>query len=201
MGANFDLDWGSINQEFAAGNIGMYTSGSDVYTALVRDYGMDSGKYGLTVIPLEDGGGVLGGGDIAVVAPTIDEDTKKAAVTWIDWYYMQKLMNQDAAVADAKALAASDQAVGTPVLPVLDQDTYLESREWIKDYINVPLDQMTGFTEGIFDQSPVGEFKGQTQPIYALMDNVVQAVLTDRNADIDALLTQLDTDAQALLDQ
>ncbi|GAA2450828.1 ABC transporter substrate-binding protein [Agromyces soli] len=201
MGANFDLDWGSINQEFAAGNIGMYTSGSDVYTALVRDYGMDSGKYGLTVIPVEDGGGVLGGGDIAVVAPTIDDDTKKAAVTWIDWYYMQKLMNQDAAVADAKALAASDQAVGTPVLPVLDQDTYLESREWIKDYINVPLDQMTGFTEGIFDQSPVGEFKGQTQPIYALMDNVVQAVLTDRNADIDALLVQLDTDAQALLDQ
>lgn len=201
MGANFDLDWGSINQEFAAGNIGMYTSGSDVYTALVRDYGMDSGKYGLTVIPLEDGGGVLGGGDIAVVAPTVDDDTKKAAVTWIDWYYMQKLLNQDAAVADAKALAASDQAVGTPVLPVLDQDTYLESREWIKDYINVPLEQMTGFTEGIFDQSPVGEFKGQTQPIYALMDNVVQAVLTDRNADIDALLTQLDTDAQALLDQ
>ena len=25
MGSNFLLDWGSINQEFAAGNIGMYT--------------------------------------------------------------------------------------------------------------------------------------------------------------------------------
>ncbi|WP_350348030.1 extracellular solute-binding protein [Agromyces sp. G08B096] len=201
MGANFDLDWGSINQEFAAGNIGMYTTGSDVYTALVRDFGMSPDQYGLTVIPTEDGGGVLGGGDIAVVAPTVDEETKAAAVTWIDWYYMQKLLNEDAAVADAKALAEADQAVGTPVLPVLDQETYLESQEWIADYINVPLDQMTGFTEGIFEQTPVGEFKGQTQPIYALMDNLVQAVLTDENADIDALLKQIDVDAQALLDE
>ncbi len=201
MGANFDLDWGSINQEFAAGNIGMYTTGSDVYTALVRDFGMKPEQYGLTVIPTEDGGGVLGGGDIAVVAPTVDDETKAAAVTWIDWYYMQKLLDEDAAVADAKALAASDQAVGTPVLPVLDRDTYEESLTWIEPYVNVPLDQMTGFTEGIFEQTPVGEFKGQTQPIYALMDNLVQAVLTDPNADIDALLKQIDVDAQALLDE
>jgi ABC-type glycerol-3-phosphate transport system substrate-binding protein len=201
MGANFDLDWGSINQEFAAGNIGMYTTGSDVYTALVRDFGMAPEQYGLTVIPTEDGGGVLGGGDIAVVAPTVDDETKAAAVTWIDWYYMQKLLDEKAAVADAKALAASDQAVGTPVLPVLDRDTYEESLTWIEPYVNVPLDQMTGFTEGIFDQTPVGEFKGQTQPIYALMDNLVQAVLTDPNADIDALLAQIDVDAQALLDE
>ena len=201
MGANFDLDWGSINQEFAAGNIGMYTSGSDVYTALVRDFGMDPAQYGLTVIPTEDGGGVLGGGDIAVMPPTLDDETKAAAVEWIDWYYMQKLLDEDAAVADAKALAASDQAVGTPVLPVLDQETYEESLTWIEPYVNVPLDQMTGFTEGIFEQTPVGEFKGQTQPIYALMDNLVQAVLTDQAADVDALLQQIDVDAQALLDE
>ncbi|GAA1507643.1 ABC-type glycerol-3-phosphate transport system substrate-binding protein [Agromyces terreus] len=201
MGATFDLDWGSINQEFAAGNIGMYTSGSDVYTALVRDFGMPSDQYGLTVIPVEDSGGVLGGGDIAVMPPTLDDETKAAAVKWIDWYYMQKLLNEDAAVADAKALSASDQPVGTPVLPVLDKETYLESQKWIEPYVNVPLDQMTGFTDGIFDQTPVGEFKGQTQPIYALMDNLVQAVLTDENADIDALLAQVDVDAQALLDQ
>lgn len=201
MGATFDFDWGSINQEFAAGNIGMYTTGSDVYTALVRDFGMSPDQYGLTVIPTEDGGGVLGGGDIAVMPPTLDDETKAAAVEWIDWYYMQKLLDEDAAVADAKALAASDQAVGTPVLPVLDRETYLQSQEWIADYVNVPLDQMTGFTEGIFEQTPVGEFKGQTQPIYALMDNLVQAVLTDEHADIDALLAQVDVDAQALLDE
>jgi len=201
MGSNFLLDWGVINQEFAAGNIGMYTSGSDLYTALVRDFSLDPDVYGLTVIPTEgDDPGTLGGGDIAVVSPTVDATVKAASVKWIDWYYMQKLLNKDAAIADAEALVASDQAVGTPVLPVLDQATYEESRTWIEPYINVPLDQMSGFFNGIFDQTPVGEPKGKTQEIYALLDSVVQAVLTDENADIDALLTQADKDAQALLD-
>jgi ABC-type glycerol-3-phosphate transport system substrate-binding protein len=199
MGDNFLLDWGSINQEFAAGNIGMYTSGSDLYTALVRDFSLDPAVYGLTTIPMEDGGKVLGGGDIAVLPPTLDDATKAAAVKWVDWYYMQKLLNKDAAVADAKALADSGQAVGTPVLPVLDRETYEESLTWIEPYVNVPQDQMTGFTEGIFEQTPVAEIKGHTQEVYALLDPVVQAVLTDENADIDALLAQADKDAQALL--
>ncbi|TPX00220.1 sugar ABC transporter substrate-binding protein, partial [Schumannella luteola] len=194
------LDWGSINQEFAAGNIGMYTSGSDLYTALVRDFSLDSSVYGLTTIPMEDGGKVLGGGDIAVLPPTLDDATKDAAVKWIDWYYMQKLLNEDAAVADAKALSDAGQAVGTPVLPVLDQATYEESLTWIEPYVNVPRDQMAGFTDGIFAQTPVGEPKSHTQEVYALLDPIVQAVLTDENADIDALLAQADKDAQALID-
>jgi len=199
MGDNFLLDWGSINQEFAAGNIGMYTSGSDLYTALVRDFSLPADVYGLTTIPMEDGGKVLGGGDIAVLPPTLDADTKAAAIKWVDWYYMQKLLNEDAAVADAKALADSGQAVGTPVLPVLDRETYEKSLTWIAPYVNVPQDQMAGFTDGIFDQTPVAEMKSHTQEIYALLDPVVQAVLTDENADIDALLAQVNKDAQALL--
>ena len=74
MGSNFLLDWGIINQEFAAGNIGMYTSGSDIYTALVRDFGMDPAQYGLTIVPTDgEDPGTLGGGDIAVMSPTIDD--------------------------------------------------------------------------------------------------------------------------------
>ena len=202
FGFKYDLDWGTINQEFAAGNIGMYTSGSDVYTALVRDFGMSPDQYGLTVVPLDGAdAGTLGGGDVAVVSPTIDAATKAAAVKWIDWYYMQKLMNEDAAVADAKALSDQGQAVGTPVLPVLSKELYEQSLTWIEPYINVPRDQMAPFTDNIWDQTPVGEAKGKTQEIYALLDPVVQAVLTDESADIDALLTQADVDAQALLDQ
>ena len=202
FGSKFDLDWGTINQEFAAGNIGMYTTGSDIYTALVRDFGLSSDVYGLTVIPTDGPEpGTLGGGDVAVISPTVDEDTKAASVTWIDWYYMQKLLNEDAAVTDATTLADSGQAVGTPVLPVLSRELYEESLTWIEPYINVPRDQMTGFIDGIWDQTPVGEPKSKTQEVYAQLDLLVQAVLTDENADIDALLAQAQTDAQAKLDE
>lgn len=202
FGSKVDLDWGTINQEFAAGNIGMYTSGSDVYTALVRDFGMDPSIYGLTVVPTEgDDPGTLGGGDIAVISPTVDEKTKAAAVQWIDWYYMQKLMDKDAAILDAKTLDESGQAVGTPLLPVLSRDLYEQSQEWIADYINVPVEQMAPFRDGIWEQTPVGEPKAKTQEVYALLDTVVQSVLTDQNADIDALLAQAQSDAQAKLDE
>lgn len=202
MGSNFLLDWGTINQAFAAGQIGMFTSGSDIYTSLVRSNEMNPDDYGLTVIPLDgEDPGVLGGGDIAVVSPTATDEEKAAAVRWIDFYYMQKLLDEEAAQLDAKTLAASDQAVGTPVLPVLDRATYEESLTWVEEYVNVPVDQMSGFFDGIFEQTPVGEPKGKTQEIYALLDTVIQAVLTDQNADIGALLTQADKDAQAILDQ
>ena len=201
MGSNFLLDWGSINQEFAAGNIGMYTSGSDLYTALTRDFSLDPAVYGLTTIPMDGPDAkVLGGGDIAVLPSSIDDTTKAAAIKWIDWYYMQKLLNKDAAALDAKTLAESGQAVGTPVLPVLDQATYEDQQSWIEPYVNIPREQMTGFFDGIFSQTPVAEPTLHTQEIYALLDAVVHKVLTDENADIDALLTQADKDAQALID-
>jgi len=51
MGANFDYGWSDINQAFAAGNVGMYISGSDVYTNLVQASNIDPSIYGLAALP------------------------------------------------------------------------------------------------------------------------------------------------------
>jgi ABC-type glycerol-3-phosphate transport system substrate-binding protein len=202
MGANFLLDWTSINQAFAAGQVGMFTSGSDVYTSLVQTNAINPDDYGLTAVPLEgDDAGVLGGGTLAAVSTSADEEVKDAAVKWIDFYYLRKLTDEQAAVQDAETLVASDQPVGTPVLPIFSQEQYEQSQEWIADLINVPLDQMTGFTDVIFDQPLVPEPAGSTQELYGALDTVVQAVLTDEGADIDALLEQADAQVQAVLDK
>ena len=52
MGANFLFDWGTINQAFAGGQVGMYMGGSDVYNSLVTENEIDPDTYGLTVLPL-----------------------------------------------------------------------------------------------------------------------------------------------------
>ena len=52
MGSNFEYSWGDINQAFAGGSIGMYISGSDVYTNLVQASNINPGIYGLATIPL-----------------------------------------------------------------------------------------------------------------------------------------------------
>ena len=71
----------------------------------------------------------------------------------------------------------------------------------MKDYINVPLENMVGYTDVMFTQPSIGEISASTQDTYALLFPVVQAVLTDENADIDALLETANTQGQALLDQ
>ena len=52
----------------------------------------------------------------------------------------------------------------------------------------------------IFDQPLVTEPVAHTQELYAALDPVVQAVLTDKNADIDALLDAANAQVQAILD-
>jgi ABC-type glycerol-3-phosphate transport system substrate-binding protein len=203
MGSTFDYAWGSINQAFASGQVGMFTGGSDLYTAMVQNNGLKADDYGITVIPLDSSSaaGVLGGGTLAAVNVVTDDNERDAAVDWIDFYYMQKLLTQEGAVADAKALQANNQPVGVPSLPIFDKATYDASQQWIKDYINVPTAQMTPFTSKIFDQQIVTEPVVHTQELYAALDPVVQAVLTDKNADIDALLNKANTDVQAIIDK
>jgi multiple sugar transport system substrate-binding protein len=203
MGSTFDYAWGSINQAFAAGQIGMFTGGSDLYTAMVQNNGLKADDYGVTTIPLasDPNAGVLGGGTLAAVNVNTTEEERDAAVNFIDFYYMNKLLTQDGAVADAQALKANNQPVGVPALPIFDKATYDESQTWIKDFINVPTAQMTSFTSKIFEQPIVTEPTSHTQDLYAALDPVVQAVLTDKNADIDALLTAANAQIQTILDK
>ena len=202
MGSTFDYAWGTMNQAFAAGQVGMFTGGSDLYTWMIQNASLQPADYGITVIPLADSpdAGVLGGGTLAAVNVVTTEAERDAAVAWIDFYYIQKLITQEGAIADAEALTANNQPVGVPALPIFDKATYDESQVWIADYINVPLEQMTPFTSKIFDQPLVNEPVAHTQETYAALDPVVQAVLTDRNADIDALLDAANAQIQTVLD-
>ena len=115
---------------------------------------------------------------------------KDAAVKWIDFWYLSKLLDQDQAVADAKIRA--EQTRRRPSAPRCSRSSARSSTRsrssWIKDYVNVPLDNMTGYTDVMFTQPVIPEVGASTQDIYALLFPIVQAVLTDQNADIDELL-------------
>jgi ABC-type glycerol-3-phosphate transport system substrate-binding protein len=202
MGANFTLDWGSINQAFAAGQCGMYTSGQDVYVSLVQANDMDPAIYGLGMIPLEgDGAGLLGGGTLAAVNTNATDAQKEAAVKWISYYYLDRYSSEEAAVANAKLTLANNQPVGVPELPIFSKEDYDKYTQWIEPYVNVPLDQMKPFIDGIESAPLINEPPVATQDVYAAMEPAVQAVLTDENADIDALLAEANTTAQRAIDK
>lgn len=202
MGSSFLYDWSTINQDFAAGKIGMYVSGGANYPNLFTQNQMNPDEYGVTVLPLEgDDAGTLGGGTLAAVSAAASEAEQAAAVKWIDFYYISKLTDQEAAVAEAEIAAETDQPVGAPALPIFDRETYEEQQSWIKDLVNVPLENFAPMTEQMFDQPVIPEPAVATQDVYAALDPVVQAVLTDENADIDALLADAQVQVQNLLDR
>lgn len=201
--ARADLGWGEINAAFAGGEVAMYTSGSDVYNALVEGNGVDAEwGYGLTAIPTTGDGGALTGGTLAAVRKDSTDAEKDAAVKWIDWWYLSKLQDQEQAVADARTRAEADpaQAVGTPVLPIFSEELYDQNLEWIADFVNVPLEDMSGYTDVMFTQNLVPEASVATQDLYNALFPVVQAVISDEGADVAALLEAADATGQAAID-
>jgi ABC-type glycerol-3-phosphate transport system substrate-binding protein len=201
MGSNFDYGWSDINQAFAAGNVGMYISGSDVYTNLVQASNIDPSIYGLAALPLAKNkkAGVLGGGTLAAVKPSASSAERAAAVKWLDFYYEEPLISKPQAIRNARTLVANKQPVGVPALPLFNKVQYDLSQTWIKPFINVPIGQMKPFTTGIFNQTLIPEPEAATQSVYHSLDAVVEAVLTDKNANIQSMLQQANSAAQTAI--
>jgi multiple sugar transport system substrate-binding protein len=203
MGANFGLSWGTSNQAFAAGQIGMFVSGSDVYTNMVQADNINPSIYGLAPIPTAKSktAGVLGGGTLAAVSPKSSPAQIAAAMKWINFYYMQPLVNRKAAIRNAKTLVKNKQPVGVPELPVFNYKTYETSQRWIKPYINVPESQFAPFNKGIFNENVIPEPESATQAIYGDLDSVVQAVFTNQGADPASLLAAANSVGQTSIQQ
>ena len=58
---------------------------------------------------------------------------------------------------------------------------------------------MKPYISHAFDQAIIPEPASQTQALYGALDPVVQAVLTDKNANVDQLLSQANTSIQQIL--
>jgi ABC-type glycerol-3-phosphate transport system substrate-binding protein len=202
MGSNFLYDWSGINEAFAAGKIAMYMSGSDVIGSLMQANGFDQSKYGVTTFPLAQSAdaGILSGGNVDVVNVKDTPEQQAAAVKWIDFYRTQPTVDKDAAIKNAKTLEAGKQAVNAPTLPVFDKATWEQNQEWIKPYANIPAANIKPFNDNIFNQSISPEPSRHTQDLYGALDSVVQAVLTNKNADIDSMLKSVNTKIQGLID-
>ena len=83
-----------------------------------------------------------------------------------------------------------------PALPIFNKKQYDLANSWIKPYINVPIAQMKPFLTDVFNQQLIPEPAASTQSVYHALNAPVEAVLTDRNANIPALLKQANQAAQ-----
>jgi multiple sugar transport system substrate-binding protein len=203
MGSDFGWGWSDINQAFAAGQVGMFISGSDVYTNMVQSYNINPLIYGLAPIPLASNknAGVLGGGTLAAVSPNTTPAQVAAAVKWINFYYLQRYVNQQQAIRYSRTQAADGQPVGTPEVPIFNQKQENLYDRWILPFVNVPLSQMAPFTTAIFNDQIIPEPEAATQAVYGDLDSVVEAVLTQQGSNPSSLLSSANSVGQRSIQQ
>jgi multiple sugar transport system substrate-binding protein len=182
-------DYGGIVQDLAAGKLGMFVGAPDMYAAAVYNFGMKPADFGAGGLP-QDGSpkGTLNGGAVEVVSPQASKAQRAAALKWIDFFYLSKYTNRATAVDDAKTKASSKNAVGLPGLPPVSEANYNQYLEWIKPYVNVPVENFTPYLATVPTIPLVPEPKKKAQEVYAAMDTVLQTVMTKQGANIDALL-------------
>ena len=199
MGKQNLYDCDSIQQDFAAGKVGMYLKAPDDYTNLVVQYGMDSADFGAAGMPAYQGSTrrTLTGGSVSVVSPKATDAQKLAGVKWIQYSSLRRYTNQAEAVAEAKAAKADKAPVAVPGLSVVSQQAYDTYFTWVKPYNNVPVSNFTPYLNAQQGQTITAEPKNQAQKVYAALDSLIQKVLTDQKADIPSLLQKAQSSVTA----
>lgn len=203
LGANFLLDFDAAGPAFASGQYGMMIGASEWYNPLTRNFGMAPDDYGLFPLPqTADGLGSLGGGSVWVVRADATDAEAAAAVKWVEFFYLDRFVDLEFGAQEAATEAAAKGSVPRVGLPLVAPEPYQAYLDAIADSINVPLENLETYytaTESP-DFTVVTEPPVEAQQVYGLLDTVIQAILTDENADIDQLLAQAQSAASSIVD-
>ncbi|HEV7652953.1 MAG TPA: extracellular solute-binding protein [Actinophytocola sp.] len=186
-----------VQRMMGAGQLGMYLAAPDNIPVLVNQFKGDYADYGLA--PMPGGNGTLIGGEGYMVNPKATPAKIKAGLQWIQWKYL----NPDRMDANLKRYADQGQPIGLPASPAADiwtGDVRAKQESLKEKYATVPVENYKSFVDGLADLDQKIE-PPNAQQIYAALDNVMQGVLTDRDADVDKLLADAAGKADTALAQ
>jgi hypothetical protein len=143
----------------------------------------------------------LAGATILMVSAKASAEQRDAAVKWISFRALRPNYDPEVAAKYAKASAEDGLPVGVPVLPIFSDERYAKIEAATAPYANVPVKNFTSYVESLDRFTYVPEPAVSSQEIYAALDPLVQKVLTDSKADIDALLSDAETRVNTILQQ
>lgn len=197
MGEKQLLEIGDVQNMMGAGQLGMYLAAPDNVAAIVNQFKGKYDDYGLAAIPGQQG--TLLGGEGYMINPKASPDKIKAGLKWIQWKYL----NPDRLEGNLQKYKDRGQPVGLPIPPIADIWTG-EPRKQQEDlkarYATMPVQNFQAYVDG--SESTRGSLEPpQAQQVYAILDSVVQATLTNKDADHAALLKDAETKVNAVLAQ
>ncbi|RSO09768.1 sugar ABC transporter substrate-binding protein [Streptomyces sp. WAC 06783] len=184
MGSKQLLQAEDVQRMMGSGKLGMYVSAADNITVIAKQFGGAYRDYGLAPVP--DARSTLIGGEGYMINPKASPEKIRAGIKWLQWKYL----NPDLVEQNIRDNIDSKLPVGLPMPPTPDiwKGTVRERVEQAKrKYANVPVANYQPFMDTAPRVPGVVE-PPEAQQVYAVLDAVMQAVLTREDADIDALL-------------
>lgn len=200
-GTNFLMSQDDLRTAIAAGQIGQTVLGADLYRDVVGNRKMPGDTLGIAPLPqTPDGIGTLGGGDVSIVSPKASANETAAALEWIKFRYLNRFVDEEAAVAYAEKSKAGGLPVGAPEVQLFGPAIYDQYLEWVAPFINVDRDHFTAYFDSLSSLKIVGEPRVAAQETYATLDAVVQQVLTSKDTDIAVALQGAQGAVQDIVD-
>ncbi|MFI0260725.1 ABC transporter substrate-binding protein [Streptomyces sp. NPDC017056] len=184
MGSKQLLQAEDVQRMMGSGKLGMYVSAADNITVIAKQFGGRYQDYGLAPVP--DAKATLIGGEGYMINPKAPPEKIKAGIKWLQWKYL----DPDLVERNIRDNLAAKLPVGLPMPPTPDiwKGSVRDRVEQAKrTHANVPVGNYQPFTDAAPHVTGVTE-PPEAQQVYAALDNAMQAVLTDKDADIDALL-------------
>ncbi|HET9138457.1 ABC transporter substrate-binding protein [Actinophytocola sp.] len=192
MGERQQLEYADLLQLMAAGKLGMYLATGDNLKAIVNQYKGDYNDYNLG--PMPDGRGTLAGGDGFMFNAKAGPEKIRAGLRWLAFKYN----NPDRIEHDYQYDAANKNPVGLPEPNIWTGEAAKKQQAAATKLANVPVANYKPFAEGSAD-IPLKLEPPSAQQIYAVLDTAMLKVLTERDANIDALLADAEKQVNSIL--
>jgi len=180
------LSYSDYTQLMASGRVGMMVYPASVIAQFAIQYGANVTDFGAGAMPQQGGNATLAGGSAFMFNPRAPEENLQAAVDWA----LFSLYDPENYERQLAALAEQGQPVGIPELSIFTGELQAERQAVLERYANVNLEYYRQFLESTETLELRPEPALDAQQLYAALDPAVQAVLTDPDADPQALLDQ-----------
>jgi multiple sugar transport system substrate-binding protein len=192
MGQKQLLEWADLLNQMGSGKLGMYLATADNIPTIVNQYKGKYETYGLGPVP--DGKGTLGGGEGYLFKAGLSPEKIQAGLKWLTFWFT----SADRYEAEDKWSSETKQPVGLPEPAIFTGAAAQTQATADKKYANVPQANYAPFVANM-GSIPVKLEPPNAQQIYAALDVAMQKVLTDKNANIDQLLADAETQANQIL--
>lgn len=198
-------DWGTGHKQLGTGAAAMYMGANDAVNQPTQVNGLDEKKLALVPLPAGPGGqySLMGGTPYMFSAKATSEEVK-AGLRYLEVMGKAPVTTPES-LAGIEADAKNKVAAGCPVIPDfpawIAPDFVKAKEEVIAKNSNVDMALYNDYYKALKTPGNLHlEEPKLTQDMYAELTKVLQAVTTDKNADVKKLLDSANANLQALLD-